>query len=258
MRPFFYSCLALCVGLLLGCTPDTAPLNPTAELDFRSSDDCQSYDELQTTSGTCEDFSNCADLAGRRPIRFSLGAPPITTTGQSDGPDQFGITLCSDPAAGHPFSFSFNDLIDLGGEVQAGQYLGRLQVSESSACVRFFLDPEITGPIPFPIPGLYTPPADPADFPYDLYPACNDILGTYSFVAANGDRFTIEVEADGFPDCDNPDLCQLVGQWQVIGGTGRFDDATGGGCVTGSGPANPFAPNPVARDIWHLEGGIDF
>jgi hypothetical protein len=259
MRPTTFFTLALLASLLVGCTPDTAPLNPTAEIpiDARSSDDCPSYDELLATSATCEDFSSCADLAGKRSFSFTTGIPPMTTGQQPNEPVGLTLGLCGNPLAGHPFSFSFSRTGINPAAVITIPRLGRMQQIEFYACVRPYLDPATTGPIPFPLPG-YVPPEDPADFPYDLYPACNDITGSITFVAANGDELSIVLEADAFTDCANPELYTVVGQWEVIGGTGRFDDATGGGCITGSGPANPFAPAPGVPDFWQYEGGIDY
>jgi hypothetical protein len=256
MRHSIFCSLALFAILLVGCTPDTTPLHPTSELDFRSSEDCQSYEDLQMTSSTCEDFSSCADLVGKRPFSITFGDPPTAITGQPNEPDVTELGLCGNPLASHPFSFSFSERVDNPAEVYVSRYLGRVQSVEYAICVRPYLDPETTGPIPFPITGLYDPAA--GDFPYELYSACNDMVGSYTIVAANGDELSLAFEADGFPDCDNPDLYALVGQWTVTGGTGRFADATGGGCMTGSGWANPFALNPGASDIWTLEGGIDF
>lgn len=251
------------LALLVGCEEETALLTPELDpaetavaIDARSSDDCIPYEDLVGTAPTCEDFSGCADLAGKRSFTLMTGAPPIAITGQPDEPDQQILGLCGNPLAGHPFSFSFSEVVDNPSQVFVSRYLGRMQSIEYSVCVRPYLDPETTGPIPFPIPGLYDPAA--GDFPYELYPACNDLVGEYTLVAANGDELSFTIRADGFPDCDNPELYALVGEWEVTGGTGRFADATGGGCMTGSGAANPFVPNPDAPDLWTLEGGIDF
>lgn len=254
------------LALLTGCgeeanlmTLELDPADPSVAIDARSSDDCPSYDELQATSVTCEDFSSCADLAGKRPLSFTSGAPPITITGQQPNePDGVTLGLCGNPLARHPFSFSFRNTRDNPAAVFTLPHIGRVRQGEFYVCVRPYLDPVATGPIPFPIPGLYDPTVEAENFPYDLYPACNDITGSITFVAANGDELSIALEADAFPDCANTELYTLVGQWQVTGGTGRFADATGGGCMTGSGWADPFDPTPGAPDLWYYEGGIDY
>ena len=82
--------------------------------------------------------------------------------------------------------------------------------------------------------------------------------GDWTFVAANGDELIIHIIASFYPDCDNIDLYEMRGKWMVTGGTGRFESASGGGCVSGTGWGNFFDPEPEADPLWLLEGGIDF
>jgi hypothetical protein len=50
--------------------------------------------------------------------------------------------------------------------------------------------------------------------------------GTFTFVAANGDTMTADVNAEAFPT-DDPDVLLIVEHATITGGTGRFAGATG-------------------------------
>lgn len=56
-------------------------------------------------------------------------------------------------------------------------------------------------------------------------------IAAYRFIAANGDDVTVEFAFSAIPM--SPNLYSIQGVWQVVGGTGRFDGATGSGPYVG-------------------------
>lgn len=65
-------------------------------------------------------------------------------------------------------------------------------------------------------------------------------LAAYRFIAANGDEVFVDFAFIAVPT--SPNLYSIQGVWQAVGGTGRFDAATGSGSYVGevafSGPVN--------------------
>jgi hypothetical protein len=70
--------------------------------------------------------------------------------------------------------------------------------------------------------------------------ATGEGMAAYRFTAANGDDVLVTFVFVAIPS--GPATYDIQGVWQVTGGTGRFDGATGGGTYTGlvefSGPVN--------------------
>lgn len=216
-------------------------------IDFRNGPDCINFCDLENVSACCTDYSACSDLAGKKAFSFILGPPSITMTGQEPGepiPDVFGFC---EPPIEHPFTFQIAGGFEGSAAVEVVPHLGRIQSALFHICVRPYIQ-ESFDPLP---------PFLPANA-YDYYPPCGNLSGDWIVTAANGDELWFNIDANTFPDCNNLDLYKIEGQWIVTGGTGRFNDATGGGCVSGAGWANLFDPNPQALDQWLLEGGIDY
>jgi hypothetical protein len=73
----------------------------------------------------------------------------------------------------------------------------------------------------------------------------------YRFTAANGDEVLVDFAFTALPT--SPGVYSIQGVWQVVGGTGRFEDASGSGDYVGevvfSGPVN-------ALGQFELEGTI--
>ena len=51
-------------------------------------------------------------------------------------------------------------------------------------------------------------------------------IGTFHFIAANGDSLFTDVTGQAFPT-EDPDILLGVTTHSIVGGTGRFDGATG-------------------------------
>lgn len=65
-----------------------------------------------------------------------------------------------------------------------------------------------------------------------------DITGQFTMTAANGDQLFGTYETLGHLDFANDEVT-FSGQFTITGGTGRFQDATGGGAIDGSGLLSP-------------------
>ena len=236
-------------ALLFGCSPEgtlTETESPNLAVDAREELDCNDFCLLEDNSSCLPDFSFCSELAGKRPFKIVFGTPPLAVTGQKEGEQlPFTVGFCEPPVA-HPWIFSVTGGFVGPNIVEVSRYMGKLQSVTFDVCLRPYIDPSFD-PFPFPEP-----------FPYDEYPAGNELSGTWELVAANGDILQLFLEGSGAPKCDNPIEYFIDGYWMVSGGTGRFADATGGGCLSGSGPSNFFDPNPPVDAPWTLEGGIDF
>ena len=65
-------------------------------------------------------------------------------------------------------------------------------------------------------------------------------VAAYRFIAANGDEVFVDFAFTAIPT--SPIVFSIQGVWQVVGGTGRFDGATGSGSYVGevafSGPGD--------------------
>jgi hypothetical protein len=76
-------------------------------------------------------------------------------------------------------------------------------------------------------------------------------IAAYRFIAANGDEVLVNFAFTAIPT--SPNVYSIQGVWQVVGGTGRFDGASGSGDYVGevafSGPVN-------ALGQFELEGTI--
>jgi hypothetical protein len=57
-------------------------------------------------------------------------------------------------------------------------------------------------------------------------------VASYKFISANGDELHLEFVFLALPA--SPTLFAIQGTWQIMGGTGRFTDATGAGGYTGT------------------------
>lgn len=128
-------------------------------------------------------------------------------------------------------------------------HLGKIFLVSSEACVRPYLQndpevfpPEVYGPFlevieDFSIPGLITQEE--------------------TFIAANGkDRLNIQVAFNSYPDPDNKFKSLFQGSFEITGGTGKFEGATGGGSLTGSSSADFI--NPTFPFIRVLDGEITY
>jgi hypothetical protein len=68
-----------------------------------------------------------------------------------------------------------------------------------------------------------------------------EVQGSFVMTAANGDQLHGEYTTLAHPDFTSG-VITFSGQWTIVGGTGRFENATGGGTLTGEGSlAPPFA-----------------
>ncbi len=241
--------LALCIPLLfIACSPvfQDEDNHAPRTVEWRAESDCSNFCEHSDPRACLTDFSDCSELAGKKPFHVVIGGPVKAMTGQKgSNPVESVFDFCAPPVA-HPYSFLFKGGLDGSSLVFPESYLGRIKHAQATLCVRPYILPEFD-PFPFPQP-----------FPYELYPAGNEMEYSIEITAANDDKLIIDFLGTGYPDCDNLDLYILEGKWWVSGGTGRFADATGGGCVSGSGWANLFDPNPQVPDLWTLDGGIDF
>lgn len=136
-----------------------------------------------------------------------------------------------------------------GGTKTEMTHLGRVSTTFAEACVRpFLLDdpevfpPEVYGPFLaalelFPIPGVATQE--------DVY------------TAANGkDQLYIRSTFNTFPSPDNKFRGHLEGTFEITGGTGKFEGATGGGTLTGSASADFI--NPTYPYIRKYDGEITY
>ena len=65
-----------------------------------------------------------------------------------------------------------------------------------------------------------------------------DITGQFTMTAANGDQLFGTYDTLGHLDFGNDEVT-FSGQFTITGGTGRFQDATGGGSIEGSGTLSP-------------------
>ena len=65
-----------------------------------------------------------------------------------------------------------------------------------------------------------------------------DIDGEFSMTAGNGDQLFGTYQTLGHLDFPN-DQVTFSGQFTITGGTGRFQDASGGGSIDGSGVLSP-------------------
>ena len=65
-----------------------------------------------------------------------------------------------------------------------------------------------------------------------------DIDGQFTMTAANGDQLFGTYQTLGHLDFANDDVT-FAGQFTITGGTGRFQDATGGGSIEGAGALSP-------------------
>lgn len=76
-------------------------------------------------------------------------------------------------------------------------------------------------------------------------------LAAYRFIAADGDDVFVDFAFTAVPT--SPNVYSIQGVWQIVGGTGRFDGASGSGNYVGevvfSGPVN-------ALGQFELEGTI--
>lgn len=241
------------VLLLAACKKESPQLRAGDDLqlinamDFRNDSGCFDFCNLENMNTCCSNFTNCNDLKGKKSLSFILGPPNITMTGQEPGepiPDVFGFC---EPPIDQPFTFQIAGGFEGSAAVEVVPHLGRIQSALFDICVRPYIQ-ESFDPLPPFLPGNA----------YEYYPPCGNLSGDWVVTAANGDEFWFNIDANTFPDCNNLALYKIEGQWIVTGGTGRFSDATGGGCVSGGGWANLFDPNPQAFDQWLLEGGIDY
>jgi hypothetical protein len=70
--------------------------------------------------------------------------------------------------------------------------------------------------------------------------ATGEGIASYRFTAANGDEVLVDFAFTALPT--SPGVYSIQGVWQVVGGTGRFDGASGSGTYVGqvvfSGPLN--------------------
>jgi hypothetical protein len=56
-------------------------------------------------------------------------------------------------------------------------------------------------------------------------------IAAYRFIAANGDEVFVDFAFTAIPT--SPNIYSIQGVWQVVGGTGRFDGASGSGAYVG-------------------------
>jgi hypothetical protein len=72
------------------------------------------------------------------------------------------------------------------------------------------------------------------DGPSQVNVAAGTQIGTFTFVAANGDSFDITISGTAVFGATPADPVTFSGQWTVTSGTGRFAKTTGGGTYHGS------------------------
>lgn len=241
--------LFLAIVFLFSCTPENElpDLKATQALEQREEPDCANFCGLEDPSVCLTDFSDCSSLAGSRAFVAELGPPPVTLTGQKgSGPGVPPVLDFCVPPENHPYIFYLKAGFDGSRAVERFPHIGRVNRVSFEVCFRPFILPSFD-PFPFPQP-----------FPYELYPPGNEFSGDWEIEAANGDLFQFQINATFYPQCDNPELYDMRGEWIVTGGTGRFADASGGGCISGTGWSNFLDPQPGALDQWLLEGGIDY
>jgi hypothetical protein len=82
---------------------------------------------------------------------------------------------------------------------------------------------------------------------FSLFPIVQAGNIIQTFTAANGDE--LETLAEGVFDFSNPP--EMEGVWEIIGGTGRFENATGGGQVLDIGTGE-------SGEVLHMVGTISF
>ena len=80
---------------------------------------------------------------------------------------------------------------------------------------------------------------------YNCTPEGPDVIGTeMTFVAANGDEVFAEFEAHDVPPVGpSSSLLEITYDFEIVGGTGRFDGATGGGQLMAAIEWPGFEPN---------------
>ena len=76
-------------------------------------------------------------------------------------------------------------------------------------------------------------------------------IAAYRFIAANGDEVFADFAFTAIPT--NPNVYSIQGVWQVVGGTGRFDGATGSGAYVGE---VVFSTSVDALGRFELQGTI--
>ena len=69
-------------------------------------------------------------------------------------------------------------------------------------------------------------------------PAGADVEGVFVWTAANGDQLTGRYVTLAHPDFAGG-VITFAGTWEITGGTGRFEGATGGGTLSGEGSLAP-------------------
>lgn len=201
-------------------------------IDFRSGDNCA-------------DFSDCSDLVERRPMNFSFGPGAVP-----DNWVEFGgpAGLCSDPNV-PPLAFRLTvDVRPTGnGRAYTIPHMGRIKSVTGSLCLRPYVQDNEAFPDPI-----------PQQFPPEIYPICGEFSADYVLTSMQGDELWFTLEFNSSPKPGDIFTYVADGRWIINGGTGRFEDATGGGCMTGYGLSNFLAPNFGQDDIWILSGGIDY
>ncbi len=192
----------------------------------------------------CTDYSDCSALAGALPMSFEFGpgsAPDNYV--DSGGPAGF----CSDPT-NPPLVFKVIVNVErTGREVLVIRHLGVVQSLTGEICFRPYVQDNEVFPDPI-----------PQQFPPELYPICGEISADYVATNLQGEELWLSLEFASRPDPEDVLTYIAEGQWTITGGTGRFEGATGGGCMNGYGPANFLAPNSGVDDVWFMTGGIDY
>ena len=87
-------------------------------------------------------------------------------------------------------------------------------------------------------------------------PVPGEFEGTNIFIAANGDQLFKDVSFQSFPDPNDPTLSDVFGKYEITGGTGRFEGASGSGTMTLKADADPF--NPRFLPFGTFEGTITY
>lgn len=193
-------------------------------------------DELQTPADTALELRNGKRVT--KPLRATISVPIEalalgTFVGFCD--DQFG---------------NFN-IVDEGPRRTETKimHLGRVSLVRAEACVRPYIldDPEV-----FP-PDIYGPFLEVLE----LFPVPGVVTQDDIVTAANGkDQLHIRSTFNTFPDPDNKFNGLIEGTFEVIGGTGKFEGATGGGTLTGSASANFI--NPIYPYVRVYDGEITY
>ncbi len=94
-------------------------------------------------------------------------------------------------------------------------------------------------------------------FSWGSFAACVTVQGNLVLTASNGDQIAGEMLGLGCQDANLPPFSgQISGLYRIIGGTGRFMNATGSGFITGTYEI-PTPPEPGTMTL-SLEGTISY